>query len=165
MTTALCLFDLGGNIVSIESRKDFSRSEIAKYIRKYGYPVIIASDIYPTPRSIEKTAATFDARLVVPGACMSRKDKSGIVERYARKRGMKENPWSNSHEKDALFAALYAWNRFKKLLDRIEGRVSEGDYPEGLGEHVKRNVILEGVNIRKSIKRFISTGINNKDGG
>ncbi len=157
-TTALCLFDLEGNLVSLESGKNLSKSDIAKYVQKFGYPVIIASDIFPTPRSIEKIGAAFSSRLIVPDAVVSRKEKTKIVERFVRKAEYKKTPWANKHQRDAFFAALYAWNKIKPLIRRINIKIKEAPEKETqeLYDFVKRSVILEKRNISKSIKHFSS---------
>ena len=150
-TTALCLFDLGGKMVSLESRKNFSKPEITKYIKEFGYPVIIASDINPPPRSIEKIAASFYVKLMFPETKVSRREKIACVERYAKKSWYKEFPWSNRHERDALFASLNAWNRINPLIRRINSKVKSSKV---VREFVKRNVILGEGSISESIRDY-----------
>ena len=45
---------------------------------------------------------------------ISRKEKNYIIDKFVKKKNLKKNPWGNKHEKDALYAALHAWNRIKR---------------------------------------------------
>ena len=57
-TTGLALFDLEGNFLLAESRRNFRKAEIRKFILDQGSPVIIASDINPIPKSIARIKQT-----------------------------------------------------------------------------------------------------------
>lgn len=146
-TTAVSLLDLEGNIVSLQSRKHFPRQEIVRYIAGYGQPVIIASDIFPAPRIIEKIAAGFVTRTLAPRKRLSRREKTGLTKLYATRNKIRRPLWRNRHEKDALVAALYAWNTVRPLISRIAKKA-----PAGLSQPVKVSVLADGRNIGESIR-------------
>jgi predicted RNase H-like nuclease (RuvC/YqgF family) len=117
-TTGVVLFDLEGNLLLTKSKKSFARSEINRVISGFGIPVIIASDMFPPSRIIERIASTFSAKLITPKKSLSRKEKNQIIssERWIELKRMCEN----RHEKDALAAALFAFSKIERLMRRVD---------------------------------------------
>lgn len=154
-TTGVALIDLDGNLVLLDSKKNFSREKISRFILNHGSPVIIASDTYPYSRTVEKIAATFSAKIVYPRESLTRKEKNEMVNDY-RKKNYSEQVWNNRHEKDALASALFAWNRVEPLMRRVNKkiRLTAKEFDSRIEDDIKRRVI-EGQNIRRSIKQFI----------
>ncbi len=149
--------DLDGNLILLNSKKNLSRARINKFILDYGNPIILGSDKFPTPRSIEKTAATFSARLIVPQEPFHRLEKNRIVQAFSERNG-NVCTWKNQHEKDALTAALFAWNRIEALMRRVDKKLKRHRYRkdfQALANFVKTKVLLEGENIDSCIKGFL----------
>jgi predicted RNase H-like nuclease (RuvC/YqgF family) len=140
------------------SDKNVSRSDLAGFISEFGSPVIISGDTNPAPRSVEKLASLFSARLVFPKETLSRKEKYELTRLFGAEL---DKSWSNRHERDALASALYAWGRFRNLMERVDKKLrAYGD--RKLERYVKLRVILRGENVRKCIRDFMK---NIKPGG
>ncbi len=152
-TTGICAIGLKGDILLTESRKGFSKSELLKVLSDLGNPLIVSSDTNPPPRMIEKIASAFSARLIVPDHSLLRSEKVGLVKRYMKSRDLKEPPWKNRHERDALASAIYAWKRVRALLMKIEKKLGENPDPR-LSRHVHTQVIVMGKSINQSVKDF-----------
>lgn len=151
-TTGVALFDLEGNFLLVESGKHFTRAAIRKFIFEHGSPVIIASDMNPLPRSIEKIASSFSSRVIIPEGVLSRKDKRRIAGNFL-KAWEEEVPWRNQHEKDAVVAGWYAWKRIRGTVSKIEKKLENRD--ERLRNYVKGSILVEGGNVQERVKEFL----------
>lgn len=154
-TTGIAVLDLDGNLIYTKSRKNFSRSEVSKYLSGLGSPVIITGDTRPLPRMVEKMASTFSASLEVPEQSLSRLEKKRILKSFFRRNPGIEKP-NNRHERDALASALHAWKGVRELVAKVNKKLEDRDSPE-LGDYVKSNVIVKGENISSSIGRFLNS--------
>jgi predicted RNase H-like nuclease (RuvC/YqgF family) len=81
---------------------------------KFGNPLIIASDVNPLPKGVEKLASSLGAHVFYPKVSMSYKEKSKIINYYKEK-------IKDSHQKDALAAALRAFKNYHAIFLKIEG--------------------------------------------
>jgi hypothetical protein len=130
ITTGVAVFDMQGHLLLAESRRNFRLSEIRKFILERGRPLIIASDMNPLPRSIEKIASSFSARVVFPEGVLTKKSKRRIAGDFLKKWNARhENglPWKNRHEKDALVAGWYAWKRIRRTVSKMEKRFKDSE--------------------------------------
>ncbi|MFQ6050747.1 MAG: DUF460 domain-containing protein [Candidatus Hydrothermarchaeota archaeon] len=121
-TTGLSILDLNGHLVSMKSMKNMSRSDIINFIEKFGTPAIVATDIHPPPKQIEKISAIFNAKLISHDQ-LSVQDKREIVNAYVMEE--KIHPPSDSHQRDSLAAAVKAFNSYKNKFLQIDGKLEE----------------------------------------
>lgn len=150
-TTGIALLDLNGNFVAMWSDKNISRSDLAKFISEFGSPVIVSGDTNPAPKSVEKIASLFSAKLVFPEETLSRKDKYELTKFFKTEL---DKSWSNRHERDALASALHAWGRVRNLMERVEKRL-KGYENQDLEWYVKTRVIVRGENVTKCVQGFM----------
>jgi predicted RNase H-like nuclease (RuvC/YqgF family) len=118
-TTGIAALDLGGRLLLLTSLKNADRSMISKAIIDTGRPLIIAGDVAPASRLLEKLAAAFSARIFSPEKSMDRLGKIEVAERYSKAVSPDEKLWKNRHERDALAAALRAWKSLRPVIARI----------------------------------------------
>jgi len=137
-TAGIAALDIQGNLVLLKSIKNATHGEISKAIIDAGKPVIIASDVSPLPKMLEKVAASFAAKVMFPEERLTRVDKLNIAEKYSKEVSPEKKLWSNRHERDALAAALRAWRSKRHLLMKLEADVS------GMGSE-RANKIIECV--------------------
>ncbi|MFQ5647812.1 MAG: DUF460 domain-containing protein [Candidatus Aenigmatarchaeota archaeon] len=162
-TTGVALLDLKGKLALLDSHKEFSRSDLVKIVSGFGTPVIITTDVSPPPRLIEKIAASFPARLLVPRHSLQKREKLELVRQYLKERkpgrGPARYPWKNTHEKDALAAALFAWSQVRDLVARIDKKLDIYQlhplFP-ALERFVRSNVLVKKRGITESIRKFFS---------
>ncbi|MDY6789032.1 MAG: DUF460 domain-containing protein [Candidatus Nanohaloarchaea archaeon] len=136
-TTGVAVIDIEGKLVDHRSKKEFSKGKIRRFIISAGKPVIVASDVNPAPSLVEKIARAFNTELNVPKEDISQKDKEKLVEDYST-RDM------DSHEKDALAAAVKAYRGVKGVLKKIKARSEgkEASYGEVVEEFFKTDKSL-----------------------
>lgn len=124
------------------------------FVSSIGNPLIIASDIFPTPRLLEKVAASLPTRIISPRMCLSKKDKSQMVKEYSEKLN-NGKIWNNTHEKDALASALFAYGRLKALIERVKKRLDSSEIlEEDVRDSIMKDVLLEKTSITSSIKQY-----------
>lgn len=104
-TSAIALIDFEGELVKLESGKNFPPREMISEVIEEGKPVIVASDKAKFPSTVDKIARSLGAV------------KYEIEEDLSSERKRELGEGENSHEKDASAAAR---NAYRGLRDKIE---------------------------------------------
>jgi predicted RNase H-like nuclease (RuvC/YqgF family) len=111
--------DLNGDVVALKSGRYFSLKKILEFVSARCVPLLIASDVSPAPKLIEKVAAAFSVRVYEPHENYTKWSKSKLVETF-------ELSERERHEKDALAAAVSAYESKLPIIKRIRKKL-EGD--------------------------------------
>ncbi|MCS7106407.1 MAG: DUF460 domain-containing protein, partial [Candidatus Aenigmarchaeota archaeon] len=127
--------DTKGNIINLTSLREATRSDIIKHILKFGDALIIASDVNPLPKGVEKIASCLGSKVFYPQTSMSYREKFKILEdmKFFAK---------DSHQKDALAAALRAFKNYHNIFIKVDEVVKK----------IGREDIFEDV-VRRVFKR------------
>lgn len=151
MSVGLAVLDLRGELLALKTMRRASRSQIIEEILNYGYPVIIATDVNPPPKSVIRIANMFDAKLVVSKYEMKMEEKKKIVSDYEEKKGIRVE---SSHERDSLAAALKVYYKAKNLIEKARARAEE----MGLSKEAELIVtkVLKGTPISLAIEEVSS---------
>lgn len=107
-TSAVAAFDLDRNLCLIKSRRDFPPRDIIKELMKTGKPIVVSCDTEKMPSTVSKVASSLGARKFTPEEDLEKSKKKQMGQKG-----------SNSHEKDAIAAAYYAYNSMRKNIDKI----------------------------------------------
>ncbi|MGQ4890924.1 MAG: DUF460 domain-containing protein [Candidatus Njordarchaeia archaeon] len=144
--TGLALIDLNGQIVHLESKKEWSLLDVLNRIYEFGNPVIISTDVPKVPQTIEKISKKTKATIFHPNKILSIAEKHELVRQL-------NADVKNSHERDALAAAFIAYKRYRNILEKVDMILSY--LPFNINpDLVKRDVIM-GKSIKESIiKQF-----------
>lgn len=134
-TTAIAVLDLRGNLVGVKSRKGWSSGEIVEYISSLGKPVIVATDKSQPPELVSKIKASFNAVLYTPKEDLSVEKKKALTSKHYL---------VNDHERDALAAAIEAYNRYKNKLENVEKRL-----PIGMDSDMVKAEIIKGTSLKE----------------
>ncbi len=140
-TTGIAALNLGGDLVDLISSRAMSSSDVIEWIAARGRPLVVATDVFPTPGAVEKVKRAFNAVLFTPGA-----DMPG-VEKIALGR---EVGYRNDHERDALAAALSAFKKYKNKFLQVEKKAP----PEVDPDEVKA-LVVRGYSIENAVAEFI----------
>jgi predicted RNase H-like nuclease (RuvC/YqgF family) len=132
-TVGLAMLDLQGTICALYSSKDMSKKDIIERIVEVGTPVIIATDVDTLPQTVEKVSASFEAKLHIPRTSISLREKNEMA------RGLQV---ANAHERDALAAAVKAYQAYRGKFDNIDARLAQLG-KSGLAEDVKALTLKE----------------------
>jgi predicted RNase H-like nuclease (RuvC/YqgF family) len=112
-TTAVALLDLDGAVLDVWSTRTADTAAVIEWIIEGGRPVVVAADVEPMPETVEKIRRSFDAARWIPDSDLP------VDEKLHRTR---EAAYDNDHERDALAAALFAYDDHAEQFDRITAK-------------------------------------------
>jgi hypothetical protein len=113
-TTAVAVLDLDGNVLDVLSTRTADTAAVTEWIIERGRPVLVAADVTPMPETVEKFRRSFDAAGWTPTTDLP------IDGKQHRTR---EHGYDNDHERDAMAAALYAFDDHEDQFARITRKV------------------------------------------
>ncbi|MHC1625401.1 MAG: DUF460 domain-containing protein [Methermicoccaceae archaeon] len=108
-TVGIAALNLSGVPVEVFSKRGMSQADATRHILSTGTPVLIASDVFPPPRTVQKLASAFQVECV--GNQLSVDEKRRLASMY--------DP-ANDHERDALAAALSAYKHYAPRIKKAE---------------------------------------------
>lgn len=111
-TSAVAAYNLEGELVMLESRKEFAQEEIIQEIIQTGKPVVISCDKEKMPSTVEKIASSLGAQRFEPEEDLNQPKKQEL------------GTGENSHEIDASASAQHAYNQMRRGIRKI-GELSE----------------------------------------
>jgi predicted RNase H-like nuclease (RuvC/YqgF family) len=116
-TTAAAVLDLDGNVLDVYSTRTDDTAGVIEWLVERGRPAIVAADVTPIPETVEQFRRSFDAAGWTPESDLP------VDEKLHRTRDLN---YDNDHERDALAAALYAFDDHEDQFDRIARKVPAG---------------------------------------
>jgi hypothetical protein len=140
-TAAVAILTLDGELVSIHSGRNFSIQDMIQFISQYGSPSIIATDVHPAPRTVNKLSHSFDCKLFVPPSDISVDEKNGLTRAFS---------YRNSHQRDALAAALKALEHHRAKFDNVDARLEEKNLLDHAG--AVKQLVLKGHTVEKALE-------------
>ncbi|MCS4540834.1 MAG: DUF460 domain-containing protein [Euryarchaeota archaeon] len=159
ITTAIAALDFKGKLVKLHSSKEFPRNEIIRFISELGNPIIFATDVLPPPKSVEKLASSFEAELFNPAQSLSISEKNELIENYLEDSEDEAEP-VDAHQRDALAAAIKAYNHYKNKFKQVDQQLKTVGKPE-IEEKVKE-LVIAGHSISSAIELATSKEVEVK---
>lgn len=160
--------DLNGQVLSVKSFKEATRSDIVSHIIGYGKAVLISTDVYPPPKMVKKLSSILKSRIDAPSRFMTVESKIEAVDVYLNEKSSfyrskvvhsDEIP-QNAHERDALAAALRTYKKYQNKLQQIARKADELDLNLSEVDNVKI-MFLHGSPITKAMDYILES---RKDG-
>lgn len=148
-TTAVAIIDLGGNLISMKSQKDWNFSDVVEFIKSHGKPVLIATDKKNPPEFVNKVKAAFNAVLYAPREDLSLDKKRDLTSKY---------DFLNDHERDALASAIDALKNYESKFRNIEKRL-----PVGFDVERAKAEIIRGVTLKSLFEPQVVEKVERKD--
>lgn len=148
-TTAVAIIDLGGNLISVKSQKDWNFSDVVEFIKSHGKPVLIATDKKNPPEFVNKVKAAFNAVLYAPREDLSLDKKRDLTSKY---------DFLNDHERDALASAIDALKNYESKFRNIEKRL-----PVGFDVERAKAEIIRGVTLKSLFEPQVVEKVERKD--
>jgi predicted RNase H-like nuclease (RuvC/YqgF family) len=143
-TSAIACLGLDGGIVSLRVKPYADFRWYIDSIRAAGSPAVIASDKKRNNDTIAKLAAIFDAALYTPREDISVMKKKEFAKAWKV---------ANLHERDALSAAIFAYNSYAGKLNQAE-RIAKGKSAEEIDRIkamvIKKHSVNEAMEKRKA---------------
>jgi len=116
-TTAVAIVGLDGEPLDVWSSRLSDTADVIEWIVERGRPVIVAADVRPMPETVEKLRRSFDAAGFTPDRDLA------VDEKQHRTR---EFPYDDDHQRDALAAALSAFDAHENQFERIGRKLPPG---------------------------------------
>lgn len=140
--TAVGLVDLSGSALDMWSSRTNDLSDVIEWIIERGRPLIVAGDVASMPTTVEQVRRSFDAVGWTPAVDLP------VDEKLHRCR---EIDVANDHERDAMAAALFAYDDYADQLNRIKDKTP----PMLETGAITRLVIGEGLSIEAAIEQLV----------
>ncbi|MEA2075319.1 MAG: DUF460 domain-containing protein [Euryarchaeota archaeon] len=143
-TMGIAIIDLNGKPVEVFSAKNYSISDAIAMIISHGRPLIVASDVTPTPAMVKKIGSMFASPVHDLDESLSTEEKIALTKGEGYK-------YKNAHERDALAACVNAFKRYKKKFAQVQKKT-----PAGVNVEEVKALVVKGVSISAAINRLIS---------
>ncbi len=136
-TTGLACIDFSGTVIELFSGRHMGGDAVIDHLVSTGKVSLVATDVAPPPESVAKIASSLGAPLHAPPEPLSVAVKNDLTRDLGT---------GDVHQRDALAAALAAYNHFKNKFENIEAR--------GYGDDVKA-LVLQGISVEAAAE-FLS---------
>ena len=146
-TTAAAVVGLDGTVHALYSSRTADTADVTEWIIEQGRPIIVAADVEPMPETVEKFRRSFDAAGWRPTTDLP------VDEKLHRTR---ETNYDNDHERDALAAALYAYDDHEDQFDRIAAKTPP---------RLDREAVIAGVVAGGASVESVVAELSEDDGG
>jgi hypothetical protein len=113
-TTAAAVVGLDGSVFDVFSTRTEDTAGVIEWLIERGRPLLVAADVNPMPETVEKFRRSFDAAGWAPPTDLP------VDEKLHRTRDV---AYDNDHERDALAAALFAFDDHEDQFERISRKV------------------------------------------
>ncbi len=143
-TVGVAMLDLDGNTVDVFSAKNYSVSDTIRRIISRGKPLVVASDVTPTPSMVKKVSNVFSSHVHELNDCLT------VEEKFALTKG-EGYEYKNVHERDALAACVNAFKNYKKKFAQVQKKT-----PPSVDVEEVKALVIKGVSISAAIKQLIS---------
>ncbi len=143
-TIGVAIIDLNGNAIEVFSSKNYSVSDAIARIISLGKPLIVASDVTPTPSMVKKISSIFASPVHELDESLSTEEKIALTKGEGYE-------YKNVHERDALAACVNAFRRYKKKFAQVQKKT-----PAGVDVEEVKALVVRGVSISAAINRLIS---------
>ncbi|CCQ37048.1 DUF460 domain protein [Natronomonas moolapensis 8.8.11] len=121
-TTAVAVTDLDGDVLDVWSSRTVDTADVIEWIIEHGRPIVVAADVEPMPETVEKIRRSFDAADWIPDSDLS-------VDRKLHR--TREEHYNNDHERDAMAAALFAYDdhadQFERIAEKVPPQFDRGE--------------------------------------
>ncbi len=149
-TTAAAVVGLEGEVLDVLSTRTADTAAIIEWIIERGRPIIVGADVTPMPETVEKIRRSFDAAGWVP---------SRDLPVDVKKHRTRETGYDNDHERDAIAAALGAYDAHSDQFDRIAAKVPPR---QDLGTVIAR-VVADEESVEAVLADLTDTPANDDD--
>jgi predicted RNase H-like nuclease (RuvC/YqgF family) len=143
-TAAICLLTLEGKVHKLVSKKGLVKADIIRLVYEEGIPVILASDVPQSPSFIEKIASSINAHVSTPDKPIPVSEKQEMARTYSDDIRVR-----NAHERDALTAAVYAFNKLQPKLQQIDRKIR--DEQLSIDRNHLKALVIKGMPLAEAI--------------
>ncbi len=149
IVTGVAILDLDGNLLYLGSHRELSRNDLIKIVTDYGKAVVVATDVRPAPDYVKKLCSMLKATLYEPPRTLTVAEKQEAVSKYIERYGISVK---SSHERDALAAAIKAFNTYLSKFTQVE--IAARNVKDGYVDVDKAKIlVLQGKTVKEAVKQ------------
>ncbi len=138
-TTAAAVVSLDGRVLDVFSSRTADTAAVIEWLIERGRPLIVAADVASMPATVEQFRRSFEATAWTPPSDIP------VDEKLHRCR---DHQFANDHERDAMAAALYAYDDHEDQFDRIAAKTP----PQFDREEVIAHVVTGGASVEAALR-------------
>ena len=138
-TTAAAVVSLDGRVLDVFSSRTVDTAGVIEWLIERGRPLIVAADVASMPETVEQFRRSFEATAWTPPSDIP------VDEKLHRCR---DHQFENDHERDAMAAALYAYDDHEDQFDRIAAKTP----PQFDREEVIAHVVAGGASVEAALR-------------
>jgi len=116
-TTAAAVVSLDGEVLDRYSSRTADTADVVEWLVERGRPVLVAADVTPMPETGEGFRRSFDAAGWTPESDLPADEKLHRT---------RETAYDNDHERDAVAAALFAFDDHEDQFARVARKTPPG---------------------------------------
>ena len=150
-TMGIAMIDLKGKPIDVFSAKNYSISDAIARIASRGRPLIVASDVTPTPAMVKKISSVFASPVHDLDESLSTDEKIALTKG-------EDYEYKNAHERDALAACINAFKHYKRKFTQVQKKT-----PSGVNVEEVKALVVKGISISAAISRIISADHADKE--
>ena len=143
-TIGVAIIDLNGKPVEVFSSKNLSVADTITRIISRGKPLIVASDVTPTPSMVKKIGGLLSSFIHELDGSLSTEEKIALTKGEGYE-------YKNVHERDALAACITAFKRYKKKFSQVQKKT-----PPGVNVEEVKALVVKGISISAAINGLLS---------
>jgi predicted RNase H-like nuclease (RuvC/YqgF family) len=147
--TGVAVLDLHGTLLFVDSGLALDKMSIIRIATRFGNPVVIASDVRRAPVVVEKIASILGCTVYTPPRDLSVEEKRRVVQENVINF---KDLIKNSHQRDAVAAALKAYFNFKNKFVQLEAKAKELNLSRPQIEKAKA-LVVKGFTIKEALAR------------
>jgi len=121
-TTGLAALTLDGELVLLSSNREFGRGEATRVLARYGRAAVVATDVASPSIYARKLASALNAKLFSPARSLTVEEKRELVYDFIKTLSVPLKV-RDSHQRDALAAAVYAYRHYKPKLEEARSKL------------------------------------------
>ncbi len=141
-TLGYSIIDLDGNLIELNSSKLLNISDLTLNLIKFGRVAVISTDKANIPSYIKSLARRNGAIIISPEKDMLIEEKRDLIKNFKV---------SNTHERDALASALFAYKKLNPLIEKIKRHLKD---KENLFNDVFYLVIKNQISVSEALKQL-----------
>ena len=143
-TIGVAILDLNGKPIEVFSSKNLSIADTITRIIARGKPLIVASDVTPTPSMVKKIGGLLSSFIHELNGSLSTEEKIALTKGEGYE-------YKNVHERDALAACITAFKRYKRKFSQVQRKT-----PPGVNVEEVKALVVKGISISAAINSLIS---------
>ena len=150
----IAILNLDGEIHATETISGGDLGVLLDKIRRYGVPVVVATDKKPVPESVKKIASIYGAKIYEPERVPTDAEKEKMIKELGYK-------VSSTHERDALYSAVSFYRKMLPKFSQIESLAQKLGIDMDLSK--AKLEIIKGLDLATVIENIFSEILSEKN--